>query len=44
LTLVEEENLNALARWSVLTAAQYIQLEVDYEVKNHLANALKYID
>jgi len=44
ITIVEEENLNALARWSVTTAAQYIQLDVDYEVKVHLAKALKYID
>lgn len=41
--MIEEENFNALARWSILTAAQYMQLEVDYEVKTFLAQALAYV-
>jgi hypothetical protein len=42
--MVEEENFNALARWSILTAAQYMQLEVDYEVKTFLAQALAFVE
>lgn len=31
-TIVEEENLNAKARWAVKTAAQFFELDTEYEV------------
>jgi len=31
-TIVEEENLNAKARWAVKTAAQYFELDTEFEV------------
>lgn len=43
-TIVEEENLNARARWAVKTAAQYFELDTEYEVVASLERALEYVE
>jgi len=42
-TIVEEENLNARARWAVKTAAQYFELDTEFEVVSQLEKALNYV-
>lgn len=42
-TIAEEENLNARARWAVRTAAQYFELDTEYEVIASLERALEFI-